>query len=61
VHRLFAHVIANLVTLALVEHEAEEARLQAKSATQRLRALFGVAGDIPNRDILAFSGAVRTA
>ena len=60
-HRLFAHVIANLVTLALVEHEAAEARLQAKSATQRLRALFGVAGDIPSREILAFSGAVRPA
>ena len=26
-HRLFAHAVANLVTLALVEYEAEEARL----------------------------------
>ena len=60
-HRLFAHAIANLVTLALVEHEAAEARLQAKSATQRLRALFGVAGDVPSRENVAFSGAVRAA
>ena len=60
-HHLFAHAIANLVTLALVEHEAAEARLQAKSAAQRLRTLFGVAGDIPGRQNLAFSGAVRTA
>ena len=46
-HRLFAHAVANLVTLALVEHEAEQARNQAKSATQRLRTLFGPAGDLP--------------
>ena len=48
-HRLFAHAIANLVTLAL------------GSATQRLRELFGVAGDVPSRENVAFSGAVRTA
>jgi GAF domain-containing protein len=60
-HRLFAHAIANLVTLALVEHEAAEARLQVKSAAQRLRTLFGVAGDTPGRQNLAFSGAARTA
>lgn len=46
-HRLFAYAVANLVTLALVEHEAEQARNQAKSATQRLRTLFGPAGDLP--------------
>ena len=46
-HRLFAQAVANLVTLALVEHEAEQARNQAKSATQRLRTLFGAAGELP--------------
>jgi GAF domain-containing protein len=60
-HRLFAHAIANLVTLALVEHEAEEARLQAKTATQRLRALFGIAGDAPVQKSGMFSGTVRMA
>jgi len=60
-HRLFAHAIANLVTLALVEHEAEEARLQAKTATQRLRALFEIAGDAPVQESGMFSGTVRMA
>lgn len=60
-HRLFAHAIANLVTLALVEHEAEEARLQAKTATQRLRALFDIAGDAPVQEGGMFSGTVRMA
>jgi GAF domain-containing protein len=44
-HRLFAHAVANLVTLAFVEHEAEQARSQAKSAMQRLRTLFNGADD----------------
>lgn len=39
-HRLFAHAVANLVTLALVEYEAEEARRQAAIADQRLQALL---------------------
>lgn len=39
-HRLFAHAVANLVTLALVEHEAAEARRQAQVANERLRAVF---------------------
>jgi len=48
-HRLFAHAIANLVTLAL------------GSATQRLRALFGVAEELTSRENVAFSGVVRAA
>jgi GAF domain-containing protein len=40
-HRLFAHAVANLVTLALVEHEAEQARQQAETARERLQKLFG--------------------
>lgn len=39
-HQLFAHAVANLVTLALVEYEADEARRQARSANERLRAVF---------------------
>ena len=39
-HRLFAQAVANLVTLALVEYEAAEARRQARHANQRLRAVF---------------------
>lgn len=46
-HRLFAHAIANLVTLALVEYEAEQARNQAKSATQQLGRLFNGLQDGP--------------
>lgn len=38
---LFAQAVANLVTLALVEYEAEEAKLQAYAAGERLRAVFG--------------------
>lgn len=45
VHRLFAHAIANMVTLALVEFEATEARRQAKSANQHLRAVFKASQD----------------
>lgn len=40
VHRLFAHAVANLVTLALVEHEAGEARRQALLTNERLRVVF---------------------
>lgn len=40
-HGLFAHAVANLVTLALVEYEAEEAKLQARAAGERLRAVCG--------------------
>ncbi len=36
-HRLFAHAVANLVALALVEYEAEEARRQNEMAQERLR------------------------
>jgi GAF domain-containing protein len=39
-HALFAQAVANLVTLALVEHEAEEARIQAQAASERLKAIF---------------------
>ena len=42
-HGLFAQAVANLVTLALVEYEAEEARLQAQVADKRLRAVCGAA------------------
>lgn len=44
-HRLFAHAVANLVTLALVEYEAEEARRQACTANERLRAVFDTSRD----------------
>jgi GAF domain-containing protein len=40
-HRLFAHAVANLVTLAFVEHEAAQARQQAETASERLQKLFG--------------------
>ena len=36
-HQLFAHAIANLVTLALVEDEAGQARRQAQAANEHLR------------------------
>lgn len=39
-YRLFAQAVANLVTLALVEHEAEEARRLASKADERLQVLF---------------------
>lgn len=44
-HRLFAQAVANLVTLALVEYEAGEARRQAQSANDRLRAVFDASRD----------------
>ena len=40
-HGLFAHAVANLITLALVEYEADEARGQAHAADLRLKAAFG--------------------
>lgn len=45
VHRLFAQGIANLVTLALVEFEAGEAKRQAESSSERLHAVFGASRD----------------
>jgi GAF domain-containing protein len=39
-HVLFAQALANLVTLAFVEHEADEARRQAQAASDRLKAIF---------------------
>lgn len=44
-HQLFAQAVANLVTLALVEYEAEEARQAAKVASERLRAVFDASRD----------------
>lgn len=44
-HRLFAHAVANLVTLALVEYEADEARQLAMSAKERLDAVFSASRD----------------
>lgn len=44
-HQLFAQAVANLVTLALVEYEAEEARRAAKAASERLRAVFDASRD----------------
>lgn len=44
-HRLFAHAVANLVTLALVEYEADEARQLAVSAKERLEAVLSASRD----------------
>lgn len=44
-YRLFAHAVANLVTLALVEYEAEEARRLASKADERLKVLFECSRD----------------
>lgn len=38
-HQIFAQSVANLVTLALVEHEASEARREACAAVAQLRAV----------------------
>lgn len=46
-HGLFAQALANLVTLALVEYEAEEARSQAQAADQRLRDIFQTSRETP--------------
>lgn len=45
VHRLLAHAIANLVTLALVEYEAAESRRRLQSASDRLQAVFDASRD----------------
>lgn len=50
---LFAQAVANLVTLALVEYEAEEARRQAQLAGERLKAVFDA-----SRDALVYGGGV---
>ena len=44
-HRLFAQAVANLVTLALVEYEADAARQQAVDAEARLKAVFDASRD----------------
>lgn len=44
-HRLFATAVANLVTLALVEYEADEARRQAQQANERLKTVFDASRD----------------
>lgn len=44
-HRLLANAVANLVTMALVEYEAAEARRQAQTANERLRTVFDASRD----------------
>jgi PAS domain S-box-containing protein len=44
-HRMFAQAVANLVTLALVEYEAGEARRQADLAQERMQAVFDASRD----------------
>ena len=44
-HQIFAQAVANLVTLAFVEYEAEEARRHAHAASERLRAVFNASRD----------------
>lgn len=44
-HRMFAQAVANLVTLALVEYEADEARRQADLARERMQAVFEASRD----------------
>jgi len=44
-HRMFAQAVANLVTLALVEYEADEARRQAELAEERMQAVFDASRD----------------
>lgn len=44
-HHLFAQSVANLVSLALVEYEAGEARRKAQLASERMRAIFDAARD----------------
>lgn len=44
-HHLFAQAVANLVTLALVEFEAGQARAQALAANERLQAIFDASRD----------------
>ncbi|MCK7490421.1 MAG: hypothetical protein MZW92_00355 [Comamonadaceae bacterium] len=42
---LFAQAVANLVTLALVEYEAGEARREACAAVEQLRAVINASQD----------------
>jgi PAS domain S-box-containing protein len=42
---MFAQAVANLVTLALVEYEANEARRQAELARERMQAVFDASRD----------------
>ena len=44
-HRMFAQAVANLVTLALVEYEVDEARRQADLARERMQAVFDASRD----------------
>jgi len=59
-HRLFAQAVANLVTLALVEYEAEEARRQAVDANARLKAILEASrAAVSENDEMAFAAIVR--
>ena len=44
-HQIFAQAVANLVTLALVEYEAGEARREACAAVEQLRAVINASQD----------------
>ncbi|AXS78816.1 GAF domain-containing protein [Dechloromonas sp. HYN0024] len=55
-HVLFAQAVANLVTLALVEHEANEARRQAQIASEQLKAIFDA-----SRERAVFGGGLALA
>lgn len=44
-HQIFAQAVANLVTLALVDYEAGEARLEACTAVEQLRAVINASQD----------------
>lgn len=44
-HQLFAHAVANLVTLALVEYEATQAKQQAQANAERMRVVFDASPD----------------
>lgn len=55
-HRLFAQAVANLVTLALVQHEAQESRLEAHAAREHLRAVYDA-----SREALSRAGGPRRA
>lgn len=44
-HQIFAQAVANLVTLALVEYEAGEARRKAFAAEEQLRAVINASQD----------------
>lgn len=44
-HRLFAQAVANQVTLALLEHEAEEARRQVQDARHQLQMVLDSASE----------------